>query len=246
MRNIIFAAAALLAVAAPGIAAADTGGSVTATYASIDSDIGSKNNVVALSGVVVTDLASDWRLQFNGASADTDQFNNSYAYSQAEAHVVYSSGMWEFGGFTGISNTNGWGWWEYGVEAAVNFDRARIEVSAAGAASPNSNYNNISTYAARGSYSFTDNLSVGATVSTTDFSNYSSTGDNVNSWGVHVAYMIPNTHVTVAAGYRSSDDGHNHNAHFWGVSLAWNFGGGTKGREMLGANALIPDAITDE
>ena len=247
MRNIIFAAAALLAIAAPGIAAADTGGSVQLTYAGIDSDISSKNSVVALSGVVVTDLPADhWRLQMNGSTVDTDQYNNSFAYSQAEVHVVYDAGQFQFGGFTGISNTNGFGWYEYGVEAAVNFDRAQIAVSAAGASSMNADFDTIATYAATGSYRLTDDLSIGATVSTTDFGNYSHSGDNVNSWGLNVAYTIPNTHVTLGAGYRSSDDGDHNTTNFWGVSLAWNFGEGASGRHLPGAAALIPDAIVDE
>jgi len=246
MRNIIFAAAALLAVAAPGIAAADTGGSVQLTYAGIDSDIDSKNNVVALSGVVITDLAPNhWRLQVNGSTVDTDQYNNSYAYGQAEVHVVYDAGQFQFGAFTGISNTNGYGWYEYGVEAAVTFDRAQVAVSAAGASSSNTNFDNISTFAATGSYRLTDDLSVGATVSTTDFGNYSNSDENVNSWGLNVDYTIPNTHVTIGAGYRSSDDGDN-NTNFFGVALAWNFGDGARGRKMPGATALIPDAIADE
>jgi hypothetical protein len=244
MRNIIFAAAALLAVAAPGIAAADTGGSVQLTYAGIDSDISSKNSVVALSGVVITDLSADhWRLQVNGATVDTDQYNTSFGYGQTEVHVVYDAGQFQFGGFTGVSDTNGFGWYEYGVEAAVNFDRAQIAVSAAGS---NTNFDNISTFAATGSYNLTDNLSVGATVSTTDFANYGSGTDNVNSWGLNIAYTVPNTHVTIGAGYRSTDGSDGDNTNFFGVSLAWNFGDGAAGRKMPGAAALIPDAIADE
>lgn len=244
MKKELLGAAALLAIATPGVAAADTGGSVQLTYAGMDSDVSSKNAVVALSGVVVSDLSADhWRVQMNGSTVDTDQYSTSYAYGQAEVHAVYDAGQFQFGGFTGISNTNGYGWWEYGVEAAVTFDRARIAISAAGAASPYTSYDNISTFVANGSLKLTDNLNVGATVSTTDFGNYGS-GDNVNSWGLNVGYAIPNTHFALGAGYRSSDDVNS--TKFWGVSFAWNFGDGAAGREMPGASALIPDAIADQ
>lgn len=247
MRNIIFAAAALLAVAAPGIAAADTGGALTLTVAGIDSDIDSKNGVVALSGVVITDLpAEHWRLQINASGADADLYDNSFAYSQIEAHVVYSAGMWEFGGVTGITNTNGFAWYEYGVEVAVNFDRARIQASAVGASSPNTDFDNITTLALAGSYDITDNLSIGASVSSTDFNDYGNTNDNVDSWQVDLAYTIPDTHFTVAAGYRGTTDDDD-DTNFFGISLTWGFGDRNVRRErMIGAMALIPDAIADE
>jgi hypothetical protein len=246
MRNLIIGAAALFAVIAPGIASADTGGSLRLTYASIDdADNNNKDNVVALSGVVITDLPADsWRLQFNGSSADVDLNNTSYAYSQAEVHATYNAGQFQVGAFTGVSNTNGYSWYEYGVEAAVNFSRGQIAVSAAGATSPNTSYDDVSTVAATGTFMLTDNVSIGANVSTTDFGNYGS-GDSVDSWGANIAYQIPNSHFAVALGYRSSSIGHD-DVDFVGVSLTWGFGEGARGREMPGAMALIPDAIADE
>ncbi|MBI3438806.1 MAG: hypothetical protein HY054_09215 [Proteobacteria bacterium] len=243
MKKELLGAAALLAVVAPGIAHADTGGSVRLTYAGADSDA-DKNGVIALGGVVVSDLSVDhWRVQLNGSTVDTDQYGTSYAYGQAEVHAVYDAGQFQFGGFTGISNTNGYGWWEYGVEAAMNFDRGHIALSAAGATSPYTSYDNISSYAAEGSFSLTDDLHVGATLSTTDFGNYGS-GDSINSWGLNVGYNIPDTHFSVGVGYRSSDDANS--TKFFGVSLVWNFGDGAAGRVMPGASALVPDAIVDQ
>jgi hypothetical protein len=74
----------------------------------------------------------------------------------------------------------------------------------------------------------------------------------VTSYGVNVAYHIPNTDFTVALGYRHADVDYGDSYYygsdeqevdFVGVSAAWSFGDGAHGREMPGASALIPDAI---
>ena len=244
MRKLIIGAAALLAVALPSIAMADTGGSLQLTYASINDDLAeSKDNVVALSGVVITDLnAPGWRLQANATGADADAYDNSFAYSQGELHVVYDMGHVQVGAFAGMANLNGWGYYEYGVEAALNLSRGQIAVSVAGASSPNSDRDNITTATLSGHLNVTENLSVGASVSTSDADELA---DSIDSYAVNVAYEIPNSSVTLAAGYRSSDF-NNNNVDFIGVSVAWGFGDGARGRRMPGAAALIPDAIAIE
>ena len=244
MRNLLFGIAALLAMSVPAIASADTGGSVALTYAGIDSDlVDSKDNVVALSGVVITDLpAAGWRLQANASTADADLYDDSYGYSQGEIHATYDAGAFQVGGFLGMDNLTGYGYYEYGVEAAYNFSRGQIAASAAGATSPNSDVSDVSTYAVAGRFDITDAWHVGAVVSSTDIDD---ADDNIDSWGVDVGYNIPNTDLTISAGYRSSDFADD-TVNFAGVSLAWNFGSGAGGREMLGADALIPDAIVAE
>lgn len=246
MRNLIMGAAALLAISAPSIASADTGGSLRLNYASIDDSFeDNKENVVALSGVVITDLsAPSWRLQFNGTSADVDFDDTSYAYSQAEVHATYDAGQFQVGVFTGMANLNGYSWYEYGAEGAMNFERGQIAVSVAGATSTNTDFDDISTVAARGTFNLTDSVSIGATLSTTDFGNYGS-GDSVDSWGANIAYQIPNSNFALGLGYRSSEYGDT-DVDFVGVSLTWGFGEGARGREMPGAMALLPDAIAEQ
>lgn len=253
MRSLIIGAAALLALAAPSIAAAETGGSLKLTYASLDGGrdadececVDSKDNVVALSGVVITDLDHEgWRVQFNGASADMDHNDFSDAYSQVEIHATRDLGQAQVGVFTGMFNNNGWAFYEYGVEAAMNFERGQIAVSAAAATSPNnSDFDDTTSVAASGTFDLNDSWSIGGTISTTDFGNFGP-DESVDSYGVNVAYRIPNSNFTVAAGYRSSEA--DHEVDFVGVSLTWGFGEGAGGREMIGAMALIPDAITAE
>ena len=246
MRNLIIGAAALLAVAVPSMASADTGGGIELTYAGIDdSAAGSKDNVVALSGVVITDMEhTGWRLQFNATGADVDTYGTSFSYSQAEVHATYDMGQFEVGVFTGMLGTNGWGWWEYGVEGAMNFERGRVAVSVAGANSNNANWDDISSIAATGSFKLTDDIHIGASLSSTDYGNYGS-GDNVDSWEVSVGYEIPNTNFGIGIGYRSSEFD-SRDVDFVGVALSWNFGGGAHGRSMPGAMAFVPDAISEE
>lgn len=246
MRNLIIGAAALLAVAAPAVASAETGGHLQLTYVGLDDDgASSKDNAIALSGTVITDLGHPgWRLQFNGVTTDLDTYNTSYAYSQGEVHATYDMGQFQVGVFTGMMNLNGWGYYEYGVEGAINFERGQIAVSLAGATSPNSSFDDATSIAATGTFNLTENFSIGATMSSTDFDNYGP-GEDVESWGVNVSYAIPNTHLAIGAGYRSTEYGSN-DVEFIGVSLSWGFGDGAQGRRMPGAMAFIPDAMAIE
>lgn len=287
MRNFMIAVAALLAVAAPGLAAAETGGHIKFTWASIEHDNSffedycegecgydlSSDGVVALGGAVVTDVTDDWRVQFDGVSADANanydydyyededyySFEWSRAFSLVQVHATRAVGMFDVGVFGGMFNNEGTGYYVYGAEAAANFERGEIVVSIAGATSPNSDDNDdyyyyynmgdsITSIAAHGTFALTENLAIGASASNTDFGDsdyyyYYSEGDReVTSYGVNVAYSIPNTDFTVGLGYRQSDSDFG-DTDFFGVSLAWTFGEGSEGRVMPGAEALVPDAI---
>lgn len=275
MRSLMFALAAMLAVVAPGLAAAETGGHIKITIAGMDVDDSfyddycegdcgfdvDSDGVFALSGVVVSDINDAWRVQFDGASADANA-NYSYdyseysyewsrAYSLVQVHATRTVGMFDVGGFAGLFNNEGASYYVYGVEGAANFSRGEVTLSVAGATSPNSDddyyYDDILTVAASGTFNLTERVSIGATVSNTSFGDsdyyYYGGGDrDVTSYGVAVAYDIPNTDFTVAAGYRTSDSDFV-DADFFGLSLAWTFGEGSRGRVMPGAEALIPDAI---
>jgi hypothetical protein len=267
MRTLMFAAAAFLAVAAPSVAAAETGGHIKFTYASIDSENSfddecegpcdiSSDGLIALSGAVVTDVSDNWRIQFNGASADVDAnyfgFDYSRAYSQVEVHATRAVGMFDVGVFAGMFNNEGTSYWIYGAEGAANFERGEITLSVAGATSPNSDDNffgagdEITSIAASGTFYLTENIVIGASASNTDFGDndffFSDFDGEVTSYGVMAAYAIPNTDFSVGIGYRQSDSDFG-DTDFIGVSLAWTFGEGSRGRVMPGAEALIPDAI---
>jgi hypothetical protein len=277
MRALVFALAAMLAVVAPGMAAAETGGHIKITIAGIDIDESfyddycegecgfdiDSDGVFALSGAVVTDVNDLWRIQFDGASADANanysydysEYNYEYsrAFSLVQVHATRTVGMFDVGGFVGLFNNEGTSYYVYGVEGAANFSRGEVTLSVAGATSPNTDDDyyfgdDIVTVAASGTFALTESVYIGATVSNTDFGNsnyysYYFGGDrDVTAYGVSVAYDIPSTDFTVAAGYRTADSDTG-DTDFFGVSLAWTFGEGSRGRVMPGAEALIPDAI---
>lgn len=268
MRSLVFGIAALLAVATPSLAAAETGGWIKFTYASIEADGDDRDyddyedyyydqtdadNAIALSGVVITDVSDRWRIQFNAASSDTDAnfygSEFSVGHSQVEVHATYAAGPWDVGAFTGMFNNDGHSFYEYGVEAAVNFERGEIAASVAGATSPNSDfYDDITTVHAEGTFYLTEHIALGASASQTNFGRYGygyyyGEDAEVTSYSVHAAYSIPNTDFTVAVGYRAADSDEGGDTDFIGLSLAWSFGEGAAGRRMPGADALIPDAI---
>lgn len=266
MRALLLGVAAFLAMATPSLAAAETGGHIKLTYASVDSDnsddyyecyyCSSPDNVVALSGVVVTDVNDRWRMQFNATASDTEVdcyycYGESYseANNQAEVHATYAAGNFDVGVFAGMFAFSGTSFYEYGAEAALNFSRGEVNLSVAGATSPNEDYvDEITTVAASGSFSLTENLAIGAGVSNTNFGSWYYNGDDleVTSYGVNIAYQIPNSDFAVGVGYRSANVefyDYDEDVDFFGVSVAWTFGEGSQGRVMPGASALIPDAI---
>jgi len=274
MRSLVFALAALLAVAAPGLAAGETGGHIKITIAGMELDDSfndcegecgfdiDSDGMFALSGAVVTDVNEAWRVQFDGASADANA-NYDYAYSDysyewsrafslVQVHATRTIGMFDVGGFVGLFNNEGVSYYVYGVEGAANFSRGEVTLSVAGASSPNSDDNyylgeDLLTVAASGTFNLTERIHLGATVSNTSFGDsdyyYYGSGDrDVTAYGAAIAYDIPNTAFTVAAGYRTADSDFVE-TDFFGVSLAWTFGEGSRGRVMPGAEALIPDSI---
>lgn len=265
--------AAIFAMAAPGLASADTGGHIKLTYASIDADNfydyydcecyyyqEQPDNTVALSGDVVTDINDTWRVQFNATTADTEvnygyYYESGYSYSeanaQAEVHATMTAGNWDVGVFGGMFQASGTSGYEYGAEAAYNFPRGEVSLSVAGVTAPNEDYSDdLTTVAAAGSFNLTDNLTIGAGASHSNFGNWYYYGDSedltITSYSVHVAYAIPNSDFTVALAYRTSNLEYydlDEDVDFFGVQVGWAFGEGANGRVMPGASALIPDSI---
>lgn len=269
MRALILGVAAFFAVAIPSLAAAETGGHIKLTYASVDADdffddyyeyyTETPDNTIALSGVVVTDINESWRIQFNATTADTEvdcnycYYGDSYseANAQAEVHATYAAGNFDVGVFGGMFQSSGTSFYEYGAEAAANFERGEVTLSVAGATSPNDDFSDdITSVAAAGTFNLTENLAIGASASHTNLGSWYYYNDDedveVTSYGVQVAYNIPNSDFTVGLGYRRANVEYydlDSDVDFFAVSGAWSFGEGAQGRVMPGASALIPDAI---
>jgi hypothetical protein len=243
MRNIILGAvAALVAAAAPMAASADTGGSLALTYAGLDQDNnGSKDNVVAFSGVVLTDLNNGWSVQANMTSADTEVYNQSWATSALEVHAVYDFGNFAVGGFTGLFEDGvGNGYLTLGLEASTDIGPVNVSASISNHDARNGTADDIDNMGLGASMQVIPNLNLGVSGSWSDFGG---PFGEVESYGISGSYAIPNTNFAVGLGYRTfeTETGAG-DMDAIGISLKWNFGDQMDGY-MPGAAGLIGDAI---
>jgi len=245
MRNLIIGvAAAFLAVAAPAVASADTGGAVRFTYADTDQDnVPSKEDVVAFSGVVMTDVGSNWRVQFNGTSADADAYGSSYNHSQVEVHAIYNGfGPVAVGGFTGLyDDGSGNGFLLLGVEASGDIGPVHLSASASTGEARNGNQPDVDNIGVQASMGVMQNLSLYVEGSWSDFGG---PFGEVDAWGAGFNYNIPNTDFMVGVGYRNADvEWNSGDTEFIGVTFGWRFGDDMGNGYMPGARGLIADGI---
>ena len=88
MKKILMGAAAALAIAAPGIASADTTGNFAFSYNTLDDDNdGFKEDYLSLSGAVATDLNNGWTLQFDADLGDMNHDVHTDNFSTATVHA---------------------------------------------------------------------------------------------------------------------------------------------------------------
>lgn len=234
----LIGAAAAFAATLPGAAFAETNGHVKFTYASLDeSGDPSKEGVTALSGGVVTDLGSSWRLQFNGAGADMDHSDHSDAFSSVEAHAAYDFGNFSLGGFLSnmMAESLDGSYWGVGAEATATFGRFGLNGSVSNFES-NGSDDDVSNYGVGAGFRITDSFHLGANGSWTD------TGDDdVESFGISAGYQFP-VGIGLALGWRTTEfDSADTDA--ISLSVSYSFGESAPGRYLPGAAGLLPDLI---
>lgn len=244
MRNLILGAAAAIAavIAVPATASADTGGALSFTYAGLDQDnASSKDNVVAFSGVVLTDLNNGWSVQANMTASDTEAYGSSYATSQLEVHAIYDFGNFQVGGFTGMFDDGfGNGYLSLGLEAATDIGPVHVSGSVSTHDARNGNADDIDNMGIAASMNVMPNLNLAVSGSWSDFGG---PFGEVSSYGISASYDIPNTDFAVGIGYRTFEtDFANFDMDAIGVSLKWKFGDDVSGYAP-GAAGLIGDAI---
>lgn len=236
MRKILLGAAAVFAVAAPGVASADVGGRIGATYATLDEDGDSdKEDAWGIDGVVVNDLGNNWVLQFNGSLADMDHSSHTDTFTSMEAHAGYNFGNFTAGAFVSRFDWEGSQYNLIGIEGQTTFGQLSL-----GGAISTGEYNDgdgdISNIAAKAAYAINDSWNINGVYSRTDWDS-----DESDSFGLGVGYAIPNTNFTVGGGWRTFESDGGTETEAFGLSFGWNFGDAVN--PMLGAGQLVPDAV---
>lgn len=114
MRNWIIGAAALLAVAAPSVAAAQTG-YVGAVYGNIDVDGLGDADYYGVEGAVAFAGSGSIVFELDAAITDSDDTDTGYGVT---GHVYSRNDSYLFGGFVGLAGNDDTDTWTVGAEAA--------------------------------------------------------------------------------------------------------------------------------
>lgn len=226
MRNLFLGAAAIMAIAAPSVAAAQTG-YVGADYTSTDIDgLGSEDafgvsGAVELSGHVAIDAGvfdNDGESAWGGAG---------HLYLNDSSHLI--------GAFLTVSDSDASTLWGGGVEGQVYLNN----VTLAGAVSYGRDDDaDVDAMGANGEarYFFSDNFRVEGGLG---FFNIDTAGgdDNATTFSAGGEYQFAAAPVSVGLGYtRLALDEADIDADTVSATVRWNFGGGTlHGRDHTGA-----------
>lgn len=230
MRNWIIAAAALVAVAAPGVAAAQTG-YVGAVYGNVDPDGAGDEDFYGVEGAVAFAGSGSIVFEVDAAITDGDDSDTAYGvvghvYARNDSHLV--------GGFVGLSDNEATDTtWAAGVEGAKYFDRWTV----AGAVYY-ANNDDVDTDGyginVEGRYFINDNFRVDAGVG---YANADTPiGDNdITTFGIGTEYQFAQVPVSIRAGYRTTD-GDFGDADTITIGVRYNWGGTLRDRDRSGAS----------
>lgn len=127
MKKILMGAAAVLAVAAPGVAHADTTGFVGLGYTALDDDDdGDKEDLVILDGAVASNIGGAWNVQFDAHHGYFDHGSHDDAFTNASAHLFARSSGWAAGGFAGLGTRGSDNIWLAGLEGQLYFSNVTL------------------------------------------------------------------------------------------------------------------------
>ena len=221
MKTWIIGAAALLAIAAPGMAAAQTG-YVGAAYANYDIDGFGDFETYGVNGAVFFEANGVVGIEFDAALLDSDDIDTTGALA---AHVFKRNDRYLFGGFAAVASSDEDTSWQVGVEAAKYVDRATF----GGSIAYGETDSDVEAYGVNftGDYFITDNARIGAHVGWANV-DYGFGDDDGFAYGVSGEYQLSAAPISFGLSYTRVDiDDLGVEADVVGVTARYNFGGQT-------------------
>lgn len=232
MRNwIIGAAAALAVVAAPSVAAAQTG-YVGANYSS--SDFGGPGDDVesyGVEGAVAFAGSGSIVFEVDAALSDSDEADSGYGllghvYSRNDSHL--------FGGFVGISGSDDSETYVAGLEAAKYFDNWTLAGAVAYGNNDDADADGFGVNV-EGRYFVHDNLRLNGNIGWASVDSGAGDDDDVAIYGVGGEYQFSSIPISLTAGYNTADfDGGDVDT--WTIGVRYNWGGTLRDRDRNGAS----------
>jgi hypothetical protein len=234
MKKYLLGAAAALALAAPGVASAQSG-YVDLGYTNTDPGGGVDGDTWALGGAYAWGGDGTVGFQLDGVIAnhdfgggDVDTFNfGGHAFVRNSSHLI--------GGFLNVGSADFGGgfdydYWTIGAEGAYYFQRTTL--NGVLSYSDSDDLNAELTAADVGLVHFvTDNFSIGGNLGYGDIDG----GGDFTSFGVGAEYQFAQMPVSLYGGWTTTDfDGFDVDA--FTIGARWNFGGSLVERDRSGAS----------
>lgn len=229
MRNWILGAAALLAVAVPGVAAAQTG-YVGVNYGNADAGGGNDQDFYGAEGAVAFAGSGSIVFEVDAAVVDSDDTDSAYGLT---GHVYARNDNHLFGGFIGVADSDDSTTWVGGLEANKYFTNWTL----AGAVF----YGNNDDADADGygvnveARAFVhDNFRLNANIGYANI-DAGAGDDDAMLYGVGGEYQFASYPVSIVAGYNTLDfDGGDVDT--WTIGVRYNWGGTLRDRDRSGAS----------
>ncbi|ANP46974.1 hypothetical protein [Candidatus Viadribacter manganicus] len=231
MKKLLLGAAAALAVAAPGMASAETSGNIDVSIGNTDWDNGSEFDTTTLGGAVQFDAMDGWAVSLEGRTVlqqwDGSSGDSSHGY--AAVHADTNAGAWDFGGWVGLLNYYGDGGTTIGLETRTNFGNFSAQGSIGLAQFDQFFDYDAMNYNVQGAYFFTPNFSVNGNVTITEI-DYTFGDTDMTDYGIGAAYGFGGG-FEVYGGYVKSEmdysGGGNDETDTFNLGLRFHFNGGT-------------------
>ena len=231
MRRALLGAAAAAAMIAPGLASANTSGSIGFMVEFNDFDYGSNGEFIGynLGGAVMHNMSNGLNVQLDGRTTlqDWDCCDTYYSQGYAAAHLSSDMGGWDLGGFLGMVNYYGDGGILIGAEARTMLGGFALDGSIGHTDFADNGYDGTA-YRAGGAYFFSPNLAVTGGAS---FTNINSGQDyDITELSLGGAYQFANN-VELFGGYTNTDAERSSSSDYEGdtfqIGVRLNLNGGT-------------------
>jgi hypothetical protein len=223
MRNIILsAAAALVVLALPGVAAAQSG-YVGAAWSTTQVDGFDDADAYGVEGAVAFEGSNSISFEIDAAISDSDDTDAAYGVT---GHLFTRNSDYLFGGFVGVASSDDSTAWTAGVEANKYFSNVTLAGAIAYASDDDAD---VDGYGVTGQarYFVQDNFRLDATVGWASLDG-GGADDDALSLGVGGEYQFAAAPISIRAGYaRVSFDEADIDADTFTIGVRYNFGGTT-------------------
>lgn len=231
MRNWIIGAAAILAVAVPGVAAAQTG-YVGAVYGNVEPDGGDDSDFYGAEGAVAFAGSGSIVFEVDASLTDSDDTDTGYGLL---GHVYGRNDSHLFGGFVGISGSDDSETYTVGLEAAKYFTNWTL---AGAVAYGNNDDADADGFGANveGRFFVQDNFRLDANLGWANI-DFAGGDDDAFTYGVGGEYQFAAMPISIRAGWAHSEfDEADAEADAWTIGVRYNWGGTLRDRDRNGAS----------